>query len=349
MFDTARLRLTGWYLAILAGIVGVLSLALYHILVRFPTPEIPAGRLTVSKLVAILAGIPDQVLAWQIVAVDLGVLILAALGAYVLAGRTLQPLEEAMARQQRFAAAASHELRTPLTVLQGSMEVALLRRRTPEEYEQVLRDAVAEVQQMAELVSDLLALVRAERAADALQLVGRDLSDIAREAVEDVRPLATGKGQSLQLALEGPLPVRVDAVKLRQVIANLLDNAVTYTPDGGAVRLLAYRDGAQAALEVHDTGPGIAPRHLPHLFEPFYRADASRDRAGGHLGLGLAMAAWIVQAHGGRLSVESHLGAGTTFRLSLPLAMEAGQRSPALHAKERGPMGASDRPLPRRK
>ncbi len=347
MFDTARLRLTVWYLAILAGIVGVLSLALYHVLVRFPTPEIPAGRLTVSKLVAILAGIPNEVLAWQIVAVDLGVLILAALGAYVLAGRTLQPLEAAMARQQRFAAAASHELRTPLTVLQGSMEVALLRRRTPEEYEQVLRDAVADVHQMAELVADLLALVRAERATDALNLVVYDLTDLAREAVEDVRPLATGKGQSLQLALDGPLPVRADAVKLRQVIANLLDNAVTYTPDGGAVRLLAHRDGAQAALEVHDTGPGIAPRHLPHLFDPFYRADASRDRAGDHVGLGLAMAAWIVQAHGGRLSVESHVGAGSVFRLMLPLVSETGRRPPSVDAHDRRAVSAGDRPLER--
>ena len=319
MFDAARLRLTLWYLAILALIVGLLSFALYHILVRFPAPAVPAGPLTLTKLVAILAGIPDQVLAWQIVAVDLGVLVLAALGAYVLAGRTLRPIAEVMARQQRFAAAASHELRTPLTVLQGSMEVALLRRRPPEEYERVLREAVAEVDRMGALVADLLALVRAERDVDALRPAPLDLAELAAEVAEGARPLAARRGQAMELALGVPLPVQGDALKLRQALRNLLDNAVAYTPPGGTIRLVARREHGQALLEVRDSGPGIAHEHLPRLAEPFYRVDPAADRASGHSGLGLPMASWIARAHRGQLRVESRVGLGSTFTLALPL------------------------------
>src|SRR5690348_7525532 len=134
MFDRARWRLTAWYLAILTVIVGILSLALYHILVRIPPEAVAATQPAYNPIVGWLAELPDQTLALNLIAVDAGVLVLAALGAFVLAGRTLKPIAEAMGRQQRFAAAASHQLRTPLTVLQGTMEVALLRQRSPAEY-----------------------------------------------------------------------------------------------------------------------------------------------------------------------------------------------------------------------
>jgi signal transduction histidine kinase len=322
VFVTARLRLTLWYLAILTLIVGVLSFAIYHILVRFPPPTVPAGPFTLTKLVAILAGIPDQILAGQIIVIDLSVLVLAALGAYVLAGRTLQPIAAAMRRQQHFASAASHELRTPLTALRGTMEVALLRRRTPEEYEQVLRDAVTEVERMSLLVAELLGVVRAERDVDALQPRLIDLGALAQEATEGVRSSAVQKRQTLELTFDAPLPVRADPPKLRQAIATLLDNAVSYTPEGGTIGLVARRARGQGLLEVRDSGPGIAPEHLPRLFEPFYRVEAAADRGAGHLGLGLALAAWIVRAHKGHLSVESHVGVGTVFTIALPLVNE---------------------------
>lgn len=325
MFCTARLRLTLWYLAILTAIVGTLSFALYHILVRFPPPDVPVGRLTLTKLVAMLAGIPNEVLAGRILVVDLSVLILAALGAYVLAGRTLQPIAAAMERQQHFASAASHELRTPLTALRGTMEVALLHRRTPEEYERVLRETVTEVERMSLLVSNLLAVVRAERDIDALQLVPVDMAAVAREAAEAARPLARQKQHALELTLDGPAPVRADPPKLRQTVSTLLDNAVSYTPTGGTIRLVVRQARGQVVLDVRDSGPGIAPEHLPHLFEPFYRVEAARDRDANHLGLGLALAAWIVRAHKGHLSVESHVGQGTVFTITLPLVPEQGR------------------------
>jgi signal transduction histidine kinase len=162
MFSTARLRLTLWYLAVLAAIVILLSLALYDVLIRLQQAEVQAIGRVVRHGVAQLFARDAHALAWQIGSIDLGMLILAALGAYVLAGRTLRPIQEAMDRQRRFAVAASHELRTPLTVLQGTMEVALLRERTPAEYQEIVRTAVVEAERMGLLIGDLLALARAQ-------------------------------------------------------------------------------------------------------------------------------------------------------------------------------------------
>ncbi len=328
-FKGARLGLTLWYLAILAVVVLLLSFALYDVLASIlasiqqaeGTDIPPALRRGVARLVAHVAG-DRRTLALEVGAIDLGVLVLAALGAYVLAGRTLRPLEESMERQRRFAAAASHELRTPLTVLQGTMEVALLRERTPDEYRTILREAAAEAGRMGLLVSDLLAMARAESDAGALVLEHHDLREVARTAAEGLRPLAAAKSQTLDIDLPTPLPVHGDRVKLRQALTNLLDNAVAYTPPGGRIRLAGHRDRGHAMLAVRDTGPGIAARHLAHLFEPFYRADAARGGGTGHAGLGLALAAWVAQAHGGTLTVESREGVESTFTLTLPLAHE---------------------------
>ncbi len=320
MFDRARLRLTLWYLAVLAVIVLLLSVALYDVLAHLQQTEAQALVPTVRRGVAQLFARSQDTLALQIGAIDLGVLVLAALGAYVLAGRTLRPIEEVMQRQERFAVAASHELRTPLTVLQGTLEVAALRERTPEEYRAAIGGAARVAARMGALITDLLALARVQSDQEALSQEPLDLGTLARAAAEDLRPLAQRKGQTLEAALGEPLPVRGDPLKLRQAVTNLLDNAITYTPEGGTIRLEGRRGRGRAVIAVRDSGPGIAPRHLPHLFEPFYRADAARGGGGGHAGLGLALADWIVRAHGGRLAVESHLGAGTVFTLSLPLS-----------------------------
>jgi signal transduction histidine kinase len=318
MFSAARLRLTLWYLAVLGTIVVLLSLALYDVLLRLQQAEALAlGRVMRHGVVQLFAR-DEHALAWQIGAIDLGVLILAALGAYVLAGRTLRPIQEAMERQERFAVAASHELRTPLTVLQGTLEVALLRERTPAEYREVLRTAAVEAGRMGALIGNLLALARTQSDRDTLALEPLDLCEVACEAADGVRPLAERKGQTLEVALDGELPTEGDRLKLRQALTNLLDNAVTYTPQGGRIRLTARRERGRAVLAVRDTGSGIATRHLPHLFEPFYRVDCARGGSG-HSGLGLALASWIAQAHGGHLAVESRVGVGTVFTLSLPL------------------------------
>src|SRR2546423_5601937 len=199
MFSAARLRLTLWYLAVLVTIVVLLSLALYEVLLRLQQAEVlTLGRVMRHGVVQLFAR-DERALAWQIGAIDLGTLILAALGAYVLAGRTLRPIQEAMERQERFAVAASHELRTPLTVLQGTLEVALLRDRTPVEYMEILSKGATEAARMGTLVGDLLTLARIQSDREILAREPLDLHAVAREAAEGVKPLAARKGQTLEV------------------------------------------------------------------------------------------------------------------------------------------------------
>jgi signal transduction histidine kinase len=318
MFRAARLRLTAWYLLILSVIVAVVSFAIYRLLLLAQESELHAvGPGARHPLVDAFAH-DEVILAYQILAVDLGVLLLTAIGAYLLAGRTLRPIQEAMDRQRRFAAAASHELRTPLTALQGNLEVALLNPRSPEEYERLLREAVGDTERMGRLVRDLTLLARPDVDAPPLRREPIDLRDIASGAVRDVELQAMNKGQAVELELDGPLPVQGDAARLRQVFVNLLENAVRYTPDGGEIRLTGRREHSQAVIEVRDTGPGIAREDLAHLFEPFYRADKARSSAD-HVGLGLSLASWIVRAHSGEIEGASRPGAGSVFTVSLPL------------------------------
>ncbi len=200
MFDAARLRLTGWYMAILAAIVILLSVALYDILVQMQQDDLAAFGHAAQRGVARLFADNERALAVEIALIDLGVLMLAALGAYALAGRALRPIQEAMDRQQRFAVAASHELRTPLTVLQGAMEVALLRRRTPEEYEEVLARSAEEAGRMGALIADLLALARTQTDREALTLETLDLRALARATPTTAHcpsPSARGRRWSL--------------------------------------------------------------------------------------------------------------------------------------------------------
>lgn len=319
MFDAARLRLTLWYLLILTIIVLLLSGILYNVLTNLLHSEIHELAPIVRRGVANFFARDEHELLLQIIAIDAAVLVPAAAGAYLLAGRTLRPIREAMDRQERFAVAASHELRTPLTVLQGTLDVALLRNRTPEEYKEILSQAAAEAGQMGTLIGDVLALARVQSDREALALELLDLRDVVQEAVDGIRPLVERKGQHLEVASGAELPVRGDRLKLRQLLANLLDNAVTYTPEGGAIRVVVHHERGHATVEVRDTGRGIAAKHLPHLFEPFYRVDEARGDGAEHSGLGLALAHWIARAHGGQIHVASEPDVGSVFALTLPL------------------------------
>ncbi len=250
--------------------------------------------------------------------IDVGALLAVAVGAHALAGYVLHPTRAARARQERFAAAASHALRTPVTVLLGTLEATLLRPRTPEEYERIVRRAVEEAALLAALLDDLLPFAHDDDPAPPVA-EPLDLRAVARGVAEDARPASGGKGQALVLALDGPLPVRGDAPALTRAITALLDNAVAYTAPGGAVSLIGQRSRTRATLAVRDTGPGIAPKHLPHLREPFYRVDPTRRDGVEHAGLGLTRADRVARAHGGHLAIRSRVGVGSTVTLSLPL------------------------------
>lgn len=229
-------------------------------------------------------------------------------------------MQQALAQQVRFSADASHELRTPLAVILSQTEMALSRARSPEEYQEVVAACHRAAERMRRLVESLLLLARFD-AGEGLNLQTFNLSDVARECLEMVFPLAEFRGLTARSEL-APASIVGDRERLAQVVTNLLANAINYNRSGGSIGLEVACADKHAALTVSDTGIGIAAEHLPHLFDRFYRVDPSRSRLEGGSGLGLAISQRIVAIHGGTLHVESVAGEGTTFTVRLPLAPE---------------------------
>ena len=234
--------------------------------------------------------------------------------------RMLDRLDHAFRRQRQFTADASHELRTPLTMLTSQIDVALDRRRSPAEYEDLLRSLREDAARMSQLVSELLTLARADGGQQLLSREELDLGDLVRRVVPAMQPIALQRGVQLIEQVQSDVRVWGDQTRLTQLVINLIDNALRYTPSGGEATVSVARVGASATLRVEDTGVGIDGEHLPHVFERFYRADPSRTRGEGGAGLGLAISRWITQAHGGDIAVESRLGQGSAFTVHLPLA-----------------------------
>ena len=228
----------------------------------------------------------------------------------------LESLETAYAAQQRFVSDASHELRAPLTVIQANLE--LLRRAAalaPMEREQALAEAHVESERLARLVADLLALARADAGLQ-LRREPVELDRVLMDVVGQARHLT--RGQRLEVGELEPVQVMGDTDRLKQLVLILVDTAIKYTPATGRVALSLRRDGSTARLTVRDTGIGIAPEALPHVFERFYRADSARSRGAGGTGLGLSIARWIAMQHGGTIELESVPGRGTTALVTFP-------------------------------
>lgn len=230
---------------------------------------------------------------------------------------TFARLEAAFSQQSRFTADAAHELRTPVTVLLSETQTILARERSEADYRESLEVCQRAAQRMRRLIEILLDLAHIEFGHEALQHQECDLSIIAAECLGALAPLAR-QGQLTTDADLSPAPVSGDPDRLAQVITNLLSNAIQHTHEGGSILIRTSVDHHHASLTVTDTGRGIAPDDLPHIFERFYRADPSRTGASGHAGLGLSIAKAIVAAHGGSITVQSELQRGTTFTILLP-------------------------------
>lgn len=240
----------------------------------------------------------------------------AALITLLVTGRALRPVRDGFETQRRFVADASHELRTPLAIMRTELDVALAAGGLPPEAVEVLESEREEVERMSLIVADLLALARFDEGSQCLESAPVALHEIAASAVEGRRPLAEAHGVRLDSSL-APATVTGDAACLAQVVTNLVDNAIEHGGDGCVVTVsLEVRDG-RAVLTVADTGPGIPAADLPHVFERFYRADASRARATGGSGLGLSIVKETVEAHGGTVSASSVPGRGATFTVRL--------------------------------
>ena len=230
-------------------------------------------------------------------------------------------LERSFAALRRFTADASHELKTPLTVLRAGVERAITMPSLPSEALAALEETLQEINRMTELVEALLMLARADEGTTPLHRETVDLRAIVEETGETGELLAAEAGVTMEVATPAdPVIVPVDASRIRQLILNLLTNAVKYTPAGGSVRLQLGPSNGRVTLTVADSGVGIAPGDLPHIFDRFWRADSARTRTGERsgTGLGLAICKWIAEAHGGRIDVQSRPGRGTTFTVTLP-------------------------------
>lgn len=307
-----------------------------------------------------IEAVANQMLLW--LGVSMPVLFAsAAVGAYTLVGRALQPvdkitrsaeritlqnlderlpvsktgdeleslsvalngmitrLNDAYDYTRRFLADASHELRTPLTILRGELEHVLNTQPLSMEVKATLASNLEEVERLAKIVEGLFALSRLDAGEAQAESVAFDLTALTRTTTEQMYLLAEDKGVALECEGKEEVSVMGDRARLKQVIVNLVDNAIKYTPSRGRVQVRTFISGGNAILEVSDNGIGIPRTALPHVFERFYRVDKGRSRDLGGAGLGLSIVKSICAAHRATVEVHSIEGSGTTFRITLPL------------------------------
>jgi heavy metal sensor kinase len=232
----------------------------------------------------------------------------------------LERIETAYAQRHQFLADASHELRTPVTALVTTAEVSLRYPRDAASYQSTLASCLQDARLLRRLVERLMEQCRADTLSHDETPREIDLTPLLEQCADQAAMIARERQITLNRALPASLHIVTQEQRLRSVVTNLLSNAVEYNRPDGSVDFRAAAEGAVLRLTVRDTGPGIDPEHLPHLFEPFYRADRARSVETGHLGLGLSLVQAHVRALGGEIRVESGVGAGTTFQVLLPLA-----------------------------
>lgn len=226
-------------------------------------------------------------------------------------------LETSFQQIRDFSENVSHELRIPLSILRGQTELSLKRLRSGEEYQKTLESNLEEILRMEKIVERLLFLSKADRGEIELNTVELDIADLLGYVYKQLRLPALEKNVHMTLDTNGPVLIRGDELLLRELLLNLVQNAVIYTPAGGDVALSLCRRDSGVLVSVADTGCGIPEGEIPHIFERFYQADKSRSSQG-H-GLGLSLCKWIVEVHQGKISVESIVGQGSMFTVSLPV------------------------------
>jgi heavy metal sensor kinase len=231
----------------------------------------------------------------------------------------LERIERSFTRTRQFTADASHELRAPITLVHTAAQYSLRRERSREELLDGLRKILRESQRTTALIDDLLLLARGDAGKESTILAQIDAAPLVREAAEQATAIAAAKDVRIALLLDSDaLPVRGDEAQLRRLLLILVDNALKYTPAGGQVTITGHADASEVTVSVGDTGAGISPDDLPHIFERFWRADQVRTREAGGAGLGLAIARQIAELHRAQLGVRSEVGRGSTFSIRFP-------------------------------
>lgn len=233
--------------------------------------------------------------------------------------RMMERLEDSFHHTQRFSADASHEIRTPLAILRGELEDILRSPALTAELRESITSSLEEAERLSRIVEQLLEMTRLEAGETIAARTSFDIAEVTRAVVDQLRLLADDKQIDLSVDIAPNLVVTGDPTRLRQVVVNLLDNAIKYTPPGGTIAVSSPSVDGKAVIEVSDSGIGIPSEAIPHIFERFYRVDGARSRQLGGTGLGLAIVKSICTAFGGTVSVRSDPAAGTVFRVELPM------------------------------
>jgi signal transduction histidine kinase len=339
IIQSAAFKLTLWYLGIILMLSALFSVALYRVsydqmaatanhqhdaIERLPVPiGFEARRAEFAQAIDDQLANAQSTLLLRLLALNLGTLLLGGGAAYLLAGRTLRPIEEAMDAQGRFTADASHELRTPLTAMRAEIEVALREKHlSVSDARHLLDSNLEEISKLEALSGGLLRLARFENGIDPASVIDVPVRDLFEAAIDRLQgPLAQ---RHIELDVEaGSETVAGDQASLTELLVILLDNAIKYSPDKTTVKLTSHATAQSVRLTIADQGVGIKASDLPFIFHRFYRADRSRSKE--HIdgyGLGLSIAQRIVDLHHGEISVDSTPDKGTKFKIKLPLAFE---------------------------
>lgn len=341
MFESARLKLTAWYLLIIMLISGLFSVAFYHsstrelqrIIIRLKTDQqlqesglpfaIPLPRPRNLPSLEVLQELQQRSLL-TLVMVNGVILILAGGAAYFLAGRTLKPIKKMIDEQNDFISNASHELRTPLATLSVEMETSLLEKHiSDEKARKLIKSNLEEIASLKELANNLLRLTQVHTLNGQKTVSDLSVYEIISTAHKKVSALANQKHITISIETTDGI-VEGNASKIIEALVIILDNAVKYSNRNTTIQITTEKTNQQVFIHVVDKGIGISTKDLPHIFERFYRADKSRSQAEG-FGLGLSIAKDIIEQHEGTISVTSTVKKGTTFIITLPLKVGANQ------------------------
>jgi signal transduction histidine kinase len=313
LFLWAKIKLSVLYTLFVVVILTVLSGLLYYELVLNITDSF-GDQLSVGSPQEHALRETLERLRVSIVLTDIVIIFIVAVLSYFFARYTLRPIRKSLDTQKRFVADASHELRTPLTVMKTELEVTLRNVPTkPEDIRSVFDSTLEEVERMSLLTDQLLFLSRIDAPSYAA-FTYVNLSELVKRVVSKMKTIAHAKDLALASSIHPDIQIVGHMHDLERLLYNLLQNAVVYTKDG-SIDVQLKQSGSDVLLIIQDTGIGIAPTHLPYIFERFYKVDAARDALNGGAGLGLAITKEIVERHHGHIAIESNVGKGTMFTI----------------------------------
>lgn len=331
MFTKVRLKLTAWYLLIIMAISLSFSAFIYRsISIEFET-RLGVIQKRVEQRESALSNPPLQSLAFFedladtkenvliiLLYTNVAIFLLSAGAGYILAGKTLRPIEISMEEQKRFVADASHELKTPLTSLQTSIEVTLRDKKLDLKLaRRVLKDNLEDIEQLKILANSLLTLARYEKDTSNVAFEKINITKLLKKVKKEISPITKGTQTKINLPTQN-FYIKADREALEELFTILVDNAVKYSGKRGKISIKVKKDDGHLVVKVKDNGIGIAKKNIPHIFDRFFRVDPSRSNTTSGFGLGLSMAKRIVDLHKGTIKVESKLKRGTTFTIKLP-------------------------------